>query len=166
MNNFLLRGLWASVMATSSMTLAMFQRFMRLPAKEQKALPPAQLTEELSRKTGISDNMTRETQSQATLISHYGYGATCGVLYAMLASHIPGPALLKGSLLGIGVWAASYYGLIPGLGLKPSADRLSKERNAMMFAAHIVWGASLGYSEELLRKRGLQMLSAKDRALS
>lgn len=161
MLNFILRGIWASVMATSSMTLAMFQRFTKLPLTQRQPLPPAQLTHEIGSKSGITDNLSRETKAELTLLSHYGYGAACGITYALLAPKIAGASIVKGSLFGLAVWAGSYYGVIPGLGLHPSAQRMSKERNMMMAIAHIVWGASLGYSEELLRKQGHQMLSAK-----
>ncbi len=159
--NVLFRGFWASTMATSSMTMAMFQFFKKLPVGEKKPLPPAQLTENIAKKTEITKYLSKEAQTEATMISHYGYGAACGITYALLASRIPGSSLIKGGVFGLGVWAASYYGLIPSMNLYPSGKEMSKERNLMMALTHVVWGASLAYSEEALRKRGPQMLNGK-----
>ncbi|WII70842.1 DUF1440 domain-containing protein [Bdellovibrio sp. 22V] len=164
--NFLFRGIWASVLATSSMTLALFNRFTKLPASQQKPLPPAQLTQNIAKKTGLAEKMGPQMQEQATMFSHYGYGLACGVLYSYLATKVPGPAMVKGGLFGLGVWATSYYGLIPGMNLKPSAKDMARERNIMMAASHVVWGAALGYSEEALRRKGKEMLAAGQRRSS
>jgi hypothetical protein len=42
------------------------------------------------------------------------------------------------------VWAGSYLGLLPMTGLLHSATRERAERNALMIAAHVVWGGVLG----------------------
>lgn len=159
--NALFRGFWASTMATSSMTLALFEGFKKLPVGEKQPLPPAQLTESLVRKAGFAKNWSPEMQAEATMISHYGYGAAAGIAYALLAEKVPGNSLIKGGLFGLGVWAASYYGVIPSLKLSPSAEEMGKERNAMMALTHVVWGASLGYAENSLRKKGFKMLDGQ-----
>jgi len=42
------------------------------------------------------------------------------------------------------VWGGSYLGLLPSLGiLRPATDHPA-QRNALMIAAHLVWGATLG----------------------
>jgi uncharacterized membrane protein YagU involved in acid resistance len=159
--NSIFRGFWASTMATSSMTLALFESFKKLPDSEKQPLPPAQLTENVVRKTGFTKNWSSEMQAEATMISHYGYGAAAGIAYALLADKVPGNSLIKGGLFGLGVWAASYYGIIPSLKLSPSGDDMSKERNTMMALTHVVWGASLGFAENSLRKKGFSMLDGQ-----
>jgi uncharacterized membrane protein YagU involved in acid resistance len=159
--NALFRGFWASTMATSSMTLALFEAFKKLPIEEKQPLPPAQLTESLVRKAGFTKNWSSEMQAEATMLSHYGYGAAAGIAYALLADKVPGNSLIKGGLFGLGVWAASYYGIIPSLKLSPSAEEMGKERNAMMALTHVVWGASLGFAEHSLRKKGFKMLDGQ-----
>jgi putative membrane protein len=42
------------------------------------------------------------------------------------------------------VWAGSYLGLLPVLGILSPATRHPTGRNALMIAAHIIWGATLG----------------------
>jgi hypothetical protein len=41
------------------------------------------------------------------------------------------------------VWVVSYFGIMPGLRtLRPAHDRPGR-RNALMIAAHLVWGSTL-----------------------
>jgi putative membrane protein len=54
------------------------------------------------------------------------------------------PKVAEGVLFGLAVWGGSYLGLLPGTGLYRSAKDEAPERNALMIAAHIIWGASLG----------------------
>ncbi|KYG62910.1 hypothetical protein AZI87_16725 [Bdellovibrio bacteriovorus] len=159
--NTLLRGLWAGVMATSSMTISLFQAFKSLPFLQKAPLPPALLSREIGEKTGLAKNLTSQQQQMFTMVSHFGYGAAAGAVYAILASKLPGNPVIKGSLFGVGVWLASYYGLIPSMGLSTSAPNMTKKRNFMMFASHIVWGISLGYAEQELRRRGSTMLDGR-----
>jgi uncharacterized membrane protein YagU involved in acid resistance len=159
--NFLFRGFWSSIMATSSMTMSLFHLQHFLPSSEQKPLPPAQLTESMKRKAGLMIPQSTEFQQEATLFSHYGYGALCGTAYAVAAPFIPGSTLKKGAIFGASVWAASYFGLIPGIEANPRGKNMSLSRNSMMFLAHIVWGTSLSYAEEQLRTKGPQLLDGR-----
>jgi putative membrane protein len=44
-------------------------------------------------------------------------------------------------VVGSLVWAGSYLGWLPALGLRQSATRDYPSRNIQMIAAHLVWGA-------------------------
>lgn len=59
------------------------------------------------------------------------------------------PSVAKGALFGVGIWAASYFGWIPTAGILKPPTRHPAARNALMIAAHLVWGAatSLGIRE-------------------
>src|SRR6188508_239336 len=50
------------------------------------------------------------------------------------------PRAAEGALYGVGVWGASYLGLLPGAGLYPAATDESAGRNALMISAHLIWG--------------------------
>lgn len=159
--NLLFRGVWSSVMATSSMTMAMFEAHKHLPEDEKSPLPPAVLTQDVQEKTSLDFNTSPELQEELTMISHYGYGALGGIVYAALAAKSKTHPVIKGSLFGLSVWAGSYFGLIPGLNLTPSAAQMTKKRNLMMALAHIAWGASLGFAEQELRQKGQKLLDGK-----
>jgi hypothetical protein len=54
---------------------------------------------------------------------------------------------------GLAVWAVSYQGWIPALGILPKASEDRPARPAVMVTAHVVYGAVLGALEERLRRR-------------
>jgi hypothetical protein len=54
---------------------------------------------------------------------------------------------------GLGVWAVSYLGYLPALGIRKSAKEDTPQRSAMMIVAHLVWGAALALGFERMRKR-------------
>jgi hypothetical protein len=66
---------------------------------------------------------------------------------------LPRSEIIAGSLFGGGVWAVSYFGLLPTLKLFPSAEDDSPQRQAVMIAGHIVYGTSLAAGEGLPRSR-------------
>jgi uncharacterized membrane protein YagU involved in acid resistance len=62
------------------------------------------------------------------------------------------PNVVNGVAYGLGVWTASYLGLLPALGLLAPATEHPARRNALMIAAHVVWGASLGITAKRLSR--------------
>ena len=53
---------------------------------------------------------------------------------------------------GLSVWAVSYQGWVPALGILPKASEDRPARPAVMVAAHVVYGAVLGALEQRLRR--------------
>lgn len=82
----------------------------------------------------------------ATLLYHFVYGAVAGALFGFLCRRRD---IGAGSCFGIGVWAASYLGWLPASRVLKPASAHPARRNALMLAAHVVWGAclSLGLNE-------------------
>ncbi len=137
-------GFLAGTAATGPMTVAMVLMHRRLPASEQYPLPPREITEIMAHEAGVRHKIEEPTQSAATLMAHFGYGAVTGLLYAFLAGNVRAGALLKGIAFGLFVWSGSYLGLLPALGILKSATEHPARRNLLMIGAHIVWGAVLG----------------------
>ena len=71
-------------------------------------------------------------------------------LFPFLGKKIPLPSPVKGVLFGLIVWAASYLGLLPLIGMSESGQREPGRRNLMMIAAHVVWGATMGVVAKVL----------------
>lgn len=159
--NTIFRGAWSSIMATSTMTMVMFEAHKLLPKAQKKPLPPAILTNDVLKEMNLQPNVSSEVQDELTMLSHYGYGMAGGVLYAALASHSSLSPLKKGLLFGLGVYAGSYYGLIPGLHLRPKGKEMSRERQWMMIAAHVVWGTSLAFAEKELKRKSHTLLDGR-----
>jgi hypothetical protein len=77
----------------------------------------------------------------STSIAHLGFGVSCGALYGATA---PRSTVTRGIAYALGVWAASYAGWIPALGILPPPHRDRPARQVTVLSAHIVYGAVLG----------------------
>lgn len=110
--------------------------------------PPRKLTRRVLDRIGI--RARGKKLDVATLVAHAGYGVGTGILYAM----IPGrrAPVMRGTAFGLGVWAASYMGWIPAVGLmaRPKNDRPG--RPTSMILAHLVFGATLGAVDRAVRR--------------
>ncbi len=141
----LLQGALAGLLATAPMTAVMLILHRLLPGYERYPAEPYRITTRVARRLGLS-RLLDDTADRvaATTAAHFGYGAAAGALFPPLAARLPLPAVLAGTLYGLVVWGASYLGLVPALGLLSPATRHPRRRNALMIAAHLVWGAALG----------------------
>lgn len=149
--NRILLGALAGLAATVPMTLAMKLMHEQLPREEQYPLPPRQVTEGLAEKAGVNEQLDEEEREAATWVSHFAYGATCGALYGAVTGEGRGEhPLLAGVGFGLAVWAGSYLGWLPAAGILSPATEHPARRNALMIAAHVVWGAGVGVAVERL----------------
>jgi uncharacterized membrane protein YagU involved in acid resistance len=144
------------LVATVPMTVAMELMHRRLPRRQRYPLPPRIITQRTTRAAGVEQELDEQEQVGLTLAAHFGYGAAAGALYPPLADRVPGPAVAKGVGYGLLVWTGSYLGLLPALGILTPATEHPARRNLLMIAAHVVWGAALGGTAELLGRRPLQ----------
>jgi uncharacterized membrane protein YagU involved in acid resistance len=145
-----LQGGLAGFVATGPMTIFMLATQRFLPKRQQYALPPEIITEELARRTHVRWHMNKKQVEGATLVSHFGYGATMGALYGPLGKKLSLPSPVNGVLFGLVVWAASYLGLLPLSGMSESGQKEPARRNLLMIAAHVIWGFTLGVVLEFL----------------
>lgn len=140
-----LSGAVAGLVATGPMTAVMLVLHRLLPKLQQYPLEPDRITRRLANRLGLHRLAgDREARLAVTTAAHFGYGAAAGALFPALAGWLPLPAVLAGAAYGLAVWAGSYLGLVPALGLLSPATRHPKQRNALMIAAHLVWGATVG----------------------
>lgn len=146
----LLQAALAGFIATIPMTIFMLvtQRF--LPKGQHYELPPELITKDVARKVHVRWHMNKAAVLVATLAAHFGYGATIGMLYELIRKRILLPPPLKGTLFGFAVWAASYFVLLPLLGISETGQKEPGQRNLIMLVAHIVWGAVLGVATDVL----------------
>src|SRR5579862_935804 len=145
-------GLLAGIVATGPMTVAMILWHRRLPVQERYPLPPRQIVMKLARVTGLDKSMSNEARSAATLLAHFGYGGAIGAIYGAVAEELPSPGIPKGILFGLVVWVTNYLAMLPAAGVLHGAQKHPARRNALMIAAHIVWGAATGWLDSVLRE--------------
>ena len=137
------------ILATVPMSLSMLLGWRLLPRHEKYHLPPRLITEEITERVGIADHLSENELAGLTIFAHFGYGALTGGLYALVEQVIPLRASRRGALAGITVWAGSYLGWLPALGILQPATQHPGRRNLLMLVAHAIWGVTLG---EGLRK--------------
>ncbi|HEX4925319.1 MAG TPA: DUF1440 domain-containing protein [Bdellovibrionales bacterium] len=150
--NRILAGAAAGALATLPMSAAMGAMFAQLPRREKYPLPPREITDEVLNKAGLDRAIDDRAVAALTLVSHFTYGAECGAVYGAVENRIPGPAFLKGVGYGLAVWGVSYLGWIPAAGILKPATEHPARRNALMIAAHMIWGAALSAVYKGLRR--------------
>jgi hypothetical protein len=154
--NRLLLGALAGIVGTAAMTAAMRVLHRRLPPAERYPLPPREIVERLLPDAGGAASPETGRQ-QATLAAHFGYGAATGALYAV-AGGSRGP--IAGAAYGVAVWAVSYLGHLPALGILEPAARHPLRRNALMIAVHLVWGATMAATVRELEAAEAEIFSS------
>jgi uncharacterized membrane protein YagU involved in acid resistance len=149
-DNSIVRGALAGAVATVPMTWLMVAGKRYLPESEiSRPLPPAELMEDIERKTGVA--LDSESHRAAVYVSHFGYGASSGVLFALTMGRLRRiPVWVSAPAFGIAVWAASYLGWIPAVGSRAEARKSSGERNSLMLVSHLVWGLAIA---SLIRRK-------------
>lgn len=157
--NRLILGALSGCAATMAMTVAMHRLHRRLPATERYPLLPREIVGSLSRERPEPVRpASGDRQATATMLAHFGYGALTGALFAAQRHRGVAP----GAAYGVAVWAASYLGWIPGARILRPATQHPPRRNALMLAAHLVWGTTLALglreleaaSEDSFSRRG------------
>jgi uncharacterized membrane protein YagU involved in acid resistance len=145
-----LEGACAGLAATVPMTLFMEAARGELPLHERYSLPPRQITSVVGRTADVWHNISESQKKLLTGAAHFSYGGAMGGLYQAVTPRRHRSAW-TGAAFGMAVWGGSYLGLLPALGILRPATQHPAHRNALMIAAHLIWGASLGY---LLESRG------------
>ncbi len=133
----LLIGGIAGFVGTLAMTSAMARGHRRLPEEERYPLTPREIVDSAAEQVGI--DLENEAAKDATIAAHFLYGAGCG---ALMAAASPRISEGKGAVAGVGVWLASYFGWIPGVGILRPASQHPLRRNLLMIGSHLVWGAT------------------------
>jgi hypothetical protein len=123
--------------------------------------PPAQIAEAGLHAAGAED-VPRPVKNAASALLHFAFGGVAGATFAAWARRAERRALvasrrgvraarngraragLAGAVFASMVWAASYMGWVPALGVMPPAHRDRRDRPWSMLTAHWIYGATLG----------------------
>jgi hypothetical protein len=131
----------------------------RLPPEERYPLPPREIVDSSTRQSGVP--LPSEVAKDVSTAAHFAYGAAVG---AMIGALNPEPSKKSGALAGVAVWLASYMGWIPVAGILVPATRHPGRRNALMIAAHLVWGWSTAAAmRELVAARETMLGNGPDK---
>jgi hypothetical protein len=102
--------------------------------------PPKRLVRGLGHRAGLRPRRLEPVTVLATGAAHLGFGAGCGALFAAITRRSSAP---RGIVFALLVWATSYAGWIPALGLMPPPHRDRPGRAWTLMSAHVVYGATL-----------------------
>jgi glycine/D-amino acid oxidase-like deaminating enzyme/nitrite reductase/ring-hydroxylating ferredoxin subunit len=143
-----MRGGAGGAVATAAMSGALvMQRKLGLLGEH----PPRKIVRGLRWRLGWLGT-SRRRENAATVAAHWGFGVASGALFGLLHGRRRGFAAstLVGAGFGLAVWAASYYGWVPALGLMRPPHRDRPMRPTSMAAAHLLFGSVLGAFVERL----------------
>jgi uncharacterized membrane protein YagU involved in acid resistance len=104
-------------------------------------MPPEKITAAMLHRTGIGHSGAE--QDALAVLLHFGFGATAGAAFGVIA---PRPLIVRvpaGLAYGAAIWGVSYMGWVPALGIMPPPERDRRDRQAVMLAAHLVYGTAL-----------------------
>ena len=139
----LARGAAAGAVATTAMSAVTVaaSRFGVVPAE------PAQIV--VDRTLGAASDEAHEHRRGIAVGAHYALGVAAGAVYGVAERRwrLPRGA---GPGFGLAMWASSYAGWIPALGLMPPPSSDRPARAATIAGSHVVYGAVLA---GVLRRR-------------
>lgn len=150
MNRFA-AGAVGGLLATVPMTAVMTILFQKLQRPQQYPLPPRQITEVFVARVSGGRHFGDRPLTLLSLLAHFAYGAAAGAVYPLFCR--PKHAALSGSVFGLAVWGASYLGWLPAAHILKPATQHAPQRNALMWLAHVVWGAGTVMIGEIVRAR-------------
>jgi hypothetical protein len=139
-----LAGAAAGIAATVPMTMVMETLHERLGGEVPRPLPPREIAEGLAVKFGVHRDLSERDMQNLTLALHVGYAALTGAIFSTIAPRKAGPGAALGALFGLGVWATSYLGWLPGAGVRQPIKYDPVARTGLMIAAHVAWGVTAG----------------------
>jgi uncharacterized membrane protein YagU involved in acid resistance len=146
-------GAVSGLAGTAPMTVTMALLHRRPPWSATDPLPPREITEELAERANVLDKLDEDEVRAATTANHFAYGAATGAMYALTLARLAVPRPVSGVAFALSIWTLSYMGWVPALRIMPPASQQPAERNAVMIASHVVWGASMGAVLALLQPR-------------
>jgi uncharacterized membrane protein YagU involved in acid resistance len=124
--------------------------------------PPRTITYRLERAIGLRHQLDREAFTVTWVIAHLAYGAGFGAIFRLLTRLVGRPSPLAGAMYGAGLWAISYLGWLPALGLFPKPADSPGPRRATMIAAHLVYGLALAIAQRGLTDQTQDCCAVRD----
>jgi hypothetical protein len=94
---------------------------------------------------GLTERITgSDPPLSLQLVQHFAIGGAGGAVCGVTRSAVR-PGIIAGLLTGLSIWAVSYRGLLPALEIMPPVEKDERGRAVTMFAAHVVYGAVMGW---------------------
>lgn len=133
----------AGFAATIPMTATMEAFRFFLPHEQARPMPPREIVDRTVEKAAEAQAVDDRGRTLLTSVAHLAFGTVAGAVYGAAVGS-KRSTMLVGIEYGLAVWALAYGVGLPSLGLHPAATDDTKDRNEVLIASHVVWGAALG----------------------
>ena len=149
----MMHGANAGALATTAMTGLMkagqWMGFYRLE------IAPKQITERVLDKAGLQRQTNEDEEILLTALNHWAYGTGSGILFGILRRRLDLtlPGSIQGIIFGLALWVIGYMGWVPAVGLMPAVWNQRRDRAIELVLAHVVYGATLGFSFDVMERQ-------------
>lgn len=140
----LLAGLIGGIVATAAKSLA---EKVYPPRVEGQPEPPEVLAEKVA---GHELSGTARTLAAETI--HWGFGATAGAAYGVLAEYFPAATAKDGASFGMALQALTHEGALPVIGLAATPEEQTPREHASEMATHVIFGIVTETVRRFVRK--------------
>lgn len=134
----LVRGAVAGAVATAPMSAVM------VGAKKfglMGGMPPEKITAKILKRTG--NRPSSQQQDALATVFHFAFGTAAGAAFGVVAPKRLVARVPLGVAYGTSIWGISYMGWVPAFGIMPPSHRDRRDRQVVMFAGHLMYGAVL-----------------------
>lgn len=153
----LLAGAIAGGVATLAMSPLMAPRLTRAVARTVpdtaplEEFPPRRVVQAVEQRVSDGEPLPEQAEDIATWTSHIGFGMAMGALYGLARPASRGSSAATGALFGLTVWAVSYLGWLPAIGVTTGTASGRPDTLPFPFVAHVVYGLTTGVVYDQLR---------------
>jgi len=140
----LVAGLVGGLAATAAKALA--ERIYP-PRVEGQPEPPELLAVKIA---GHELNGAAKALAAGTI--HWGFGATAGAVYGVVAEYFPAATAKDGASFGLALEALTHEGALPALGLAAEPEEQTAREHTSELATHLVFGVVTETVRRFVRK--------------
>lgn len=150
----LIRGAAAGAAGTAVMTVMRTQVAPRvMPAETMpEEFTPKKAVQWAEQRLGEPNALSEAQEEKAAMAAHFGYGSGAGAAYALLRESVLRklPPPLAGMLFGAGLWAISFEGWMPALGVQEATTEKPPRKWPAPVMMHLLYGVSTALALEAL----------------
>lgn len=140
----LIAGVVAGIAATAAKSLA--EKFYP-PRTHGEPEPPEMLGERIA---GHPLDETERVIVAETI--HWGFGATAGAFYGVLAEFYPAVTKKEGANFGLTLMALTHQGLLPAMSLSEPPAQQSRREQTSEAATHLIYGVVAEQVRSVVRR--------------
>jgi putative membrane protein len=140
----LVAGLVGGLIATAAKT---FAERMFPPRTHGEPEPPEVLAEQVA-----GHALTPAVKSAAAEGIHWGFGATVGAAYGVMAEFYPAATAKDGASFGIALGTLTHEGALPAMGLAAEPEGQTMRERASEMTSHVVYGVVTEFVRRWVRK--------------